>query len=105
MYYKILNRNDTQKFSDGSWQLMTKINNCGSLYSQTRGDTYEFVFSPGTSGTDQGYVSYTSTTGQTYTSFSQFAIKVVLTSSDHTYVPFATDLRVIALPPNVNTTF
>jgi hypothetical protein len=29
---------------------------------------------------------------------------VVMTSSDHTYVPFATDLRVIALPSNVNTT-
>ena len=105
VYYKILNRNDTQKFDDSSWQLMTKINNSGSLYSQTRNDTYEFVFAPGTSGVDQGYVTYTSTTGQTYNSFSQFAIKVVLTSSDHTYVPFANDLRVIALPPNVNTSF
>jgi hypothetical protein len=104
VYYKILNRSDTQRFDDGSWQLMTKINNSGSLYSQTRGDTYEFTFAPGTTGTDQGYVSYTSTTGQTYTSFSQFAIKVVMTSSDHTYVPFASDLRVIALPSNVNTT-
>jgi len=103
VYYKILNRNDTQKFEDGTWQLMTKINNSGSLYSQTRNDTYEFVFAPGTSGTDQGYVAYTSATGQTYTSFSQFAIKVVLTTSDHTYVPFANDLRVIALPSNVNT--
>jgi hypothetical protein len=103
VYYKILNRNDTQKFNDGSWQLMTKVNNSGSLYSQTRSDTYEYVFAPGTSGTDQGYVTYTSTTGQTYTSFSQFAIKVVLTSSDHTYVPYANDLRVIALPTNVNT--
>jgi hypothetical protein len=103
VYYKILNRNDTQQFSDSSWQLMTKINNSGSLYSQTRNDTYEFVFAPGTSGVDQGYVTYTSTTGQTYSSFSQFAIKVVLTSSDHTYVPFANDLRVIALPSNVNT--
>jgi len=104
VYYKILNRSDTQRFDDGSWQLMTKINNSGSLYSQTRGDTYEFVFAPGTAETSQGYVSYTSTTGQTYTSFSQFAIKVVMTSSDHTYTPFATDLRVIALPSNVNTT-
>ena len=104
VYYKILNRNDTQRFDDGSWQLMNKINNSGSLYSQTRGDTFEFVFAPGTTGVDQGYVTYTSTTGQTYTSFSQFAIKVVLTSSDSTYVPFATDLRVIALPANVNTT-
>jgi len=105
VYYKILNRNDTQKFDDGSWQLMTKINNSGSLYSQTRSDTYEYVFAPGTSGTDQGYISYTSTTGQTYTSFSQFAIKVVMISSDHTYTPYVNDLRVIALPANVNTTF
>jgi hypothetical protein len=103
VYYKVLNRNDTQKFDDSSWQLMTKINNSGSLYSQSRSDTYEYVFAPGTSGVDQGYIDYTSETGQTYTSFSQFAIKVVLTSSDHTYVPFATDLRVIALPSNVNT--
>ena len=104
VYYKILNRNDTQKFEDGLWQLMTKTNNCGSLYSQTRNDTYEFTFAPGTSGTDQGFVTYTSITGQTYNSFSQFAVKVVFTSSDHTYVPFANDLRVIALPSNVNTT-
>ena len=104
VYYKILNRSDTQRFEDSSWQLMTKINNSGSLYSQTRGDTYEYVFAPGTSGTDQGYVTYTSTTGQTYTTFSQFAIKVVMISSDKTYVPFANDLRAIALPSNVNTT-
>jgi hypothetical protein len=107
VYYKILNRNDTQKFDDSSWQLMTKINNSGSLYSQTRNDLYEFAFAPGTSGTDQGFVSYTSTvgSGQTYTTFSQFSIKVVLTSLDHTFTPYVTDLRAIALPPNVNTTF
>jgi hypothetical protein len=105
VYYKILNRNDNQKFDDSSWQLMTKIKNSGSLYSQTRDDKYEFVFAPGTSGVDQGYVSYTSTSGQTYTSFSQFAIKIVMTTTDNTYVPFLTDVRAIALPSNVNTTF
>jgi hypothetical protein len=84
---------------------MTKINSSGSTYSATRSDLYEFSFAPGTSGTSQGYVSYTSTNGQSYTSFSQFAIKVVLTSSDHTYTPYINDLRVIALPTNVNTTF
>jgi hypothetical protein len=103
VYYKILNRNDTQSFESGSWQLMTKTKNSGSVYSQTRADTYEYTFAPGTDGTDQGYVTYTNTNGQTYTSFSQFAIKVVLTSTDHTFTPYATDLRVIALPTNVNT--
>jgi hypothetical protein len=104
VYYKILNRNDTQSFESGSWQLMNMINNSQTLFSTGRTDLYEFVFAPGTGNNDQGYVSYTSTTGQTYTSFSQFAIKVVLTSSDHTFVPFLNDLRVIALPSNTNTT-
>jgi hypothetical protein len=105
VYYKVLNRNDTQQFDDGSWQLMTKINNSGSSYSQTRTDLYEYTFAPGTTGTDQGYISYTSTNGQTYTTFSQFALKIVLTTTDNTAVPFLTDMRSIALPPNVNTTF
>ena len=105
VYYKILNRNDTQQFDDGVWQLMTKTNSSGSSYSQTRNDLYEYTFAPGTAGTDQGYVSYTSTNGQTYTTFSQFAIKIVLTTTDNTSVPFLTNMRTIALPPNVNTTF
>lgn len=105
VYYKILNRNDTQKFEDGKWQLMTKTRSSGNKYSQARNDIIEYSFAPGTEGADQGYVTYTSTNGQTYTTFSQFAIKVTLTSSDNTFVPFLTDIRAIALPPNVNTTF
>lgn len=105
VYYKILNRNDSQTIDDSSWQLMTKTNNSASKYSKSREDVIEYTFAPGSSGVDQGYVTYTSTNGQTYTTFSQFAIKVVFTSSDSTYVPFATDLRAIALPPNVNTVF
>lgn len=104
VYYKILNKNDTQTFETGTWQLMTKTNSCDSKYSQTRTDLIEYTFAPGDAGVDQGYVSYTSTNGQTYTSFNQFALKIVYTTSDNTYVPFATDMRCIALPANVNTT-
>jgi hypothetical protein len=105
VYYKILNRNDTQSLNDSSWQLMTKINNSNTQFSAARTDTYEYVFAPGTAGSDQGFVSYTSTkTNQTYTTFSQFAIKIILTTTDKTAVPFVTDMRTIALPPNVNTT-
>jgi hypothetical protein len=104
VYYKILNRNDTQEFDDGSWQLMTTTKSTGAVYSQTRTDTYEYTFAPGTNGVDQGYISYTSVNGQTYTSFSQFAIKVVLVSTDHTYTPIVDDMRIVALPSNVNTT-
>ena len=102
VYYKILNRQDTQQFEAGSWQLMTKTRNSDTLYSQSRSDLYEFSFAPGTTS-DQGYVTYTSTNGQTYTQFSQFAIKVVLVSTDKTSVPFLNDLRAMALPSNVNT--
>ena len=100
VYYKILSRTDTQSFDDGSWQLMTMTNSSDTLYSQTRSNLYEYTFSPGTNGVEQGYVSYTSTNGQSYTNFSQFAIKIVLVSTDHTYTPFLTDLRCIALPSN-----
>ena len=104
VYYKILNRNDTQLFESGNWQLMTKTNASDTLFSQIRSDVYEYTFAPGTGGTEQGYVSYTSSTGQIYTSFSQFALKIILTSTDSTYVPFITDMRAIALPENVTTT-
>jgi hypothetical protein len=83
---------------------MTKINSSGVVFSQTRDDLYEYVFAPGTNNVEQGYVSYTSSSSQTYTTFSQFAIKVVLTTTDNTAVPFVNDMRAIALPSNVNTT-
>jgi hypothetical protein len=102
VYYKVLSRSDTQKFEDGEWQLMTLINNSNSLYSQTRGDTYEFVAAPGSAGVADNYISYTSdVTNQTYNKFNQFAIKIVLASSDNTSVPFLTDIRAIALPSAV----
>ena len=99
VYYKILSRSDTQTFDSGNWQLMTLINNTDSLYSQTRDSTYEFVAAPGADSVAQNYVEYISNvTGQTYNNFSQFAIKVVLATSDKTAVPFLTDIRAIALP-------
>lgn len=104
VYYKIMNRSDTMNFNDATWQLMTKVNSSNSSFSTTRTDLYEYTFAPGINNTANGYVTYTSTNGQRYTSFSQFAIKVVLTTTDGTAVPFVNDMRAIALPSNVNTT-
>ena len=105
VYYKVLSRNDTQKFDDGYWQLMTKTNSSDGKYSQARENIHEYTFAPGTSGKEQGFVSYLSNNGQTYYTFSQFAIKIVLTTTDKTLVPYLSDLRCIALPPNTNTVF
>lgn len=97
VYYKILNRNDIQAFDDGNWQLMTPTTN-SNVYSQSREDVYEFEVAPGVNNTANNQVSYTSTSGQTYTTFSQFAIKIVLSTSDKTNVPYLSDIRALALP-------
>jgi hypothetical protein len=92
---------DTDPFESGNWQLMTTLQN-PNTYSKSRSDLYEFEAAPGIFASNQANnsISYTSSaTGQTYDSFIQFAIKVVLTTSDNTTVPFLTDIRALALPP------
>jgi hypothetical protein len=98
VYYKIVARDDTQVFDDGDWQLMTMSYSSGK-YSVNRSDLIEYEYAPGRNNVANNSVSYTSkTTGTSYTSFYQFAIKVVLRSSDSTFAPFVKDLRAIALP-------
>jgi len=100
VYYKILNSADTSPFESGNWQLMTTLQN-PNTYSKSRTDLYEYECAPGIFASNQANnsISYTnSTTGQTYDSFIQFAIKVVLATSDNTLVPFLTDIRALALP-------
>ena len=98
VYFKILNRNDTQAFEDSSWHLMTTITN-SNTFSNTRNDVYEFEVAPGIGNAPDNMISYTSTAGINYASFSQFAIKIVLSTNDKTNIPFLTDIRAIALPP------
>jgi hypothetical protein len=104
VYYKIKNRFDTDRFENQNWQLMTKTRNSDSLYSKTRNESFEFSFAPGVDGVDQGYVSYNNTLGETFspTSFSEFAIKILMTTSDKTFVPKIYDFRCIALPAKEN---
>jgi hypothetical protein len=100
VYYKILNRNDTQNFEDGSWQLMSTLSN-PNTFSLSRDNLIEFEAAPGIYADNQANnnISYTSTTGQTYNEYSQFAIKIVLATNDNTVIPYLTNLRALALPP------
>lgn len=98
VFYRIQSRNDSQTFENGSWQLMTYVNNTGNGISQSRNDILEFEAAPGVGGTANGQVTYTSTNGTVFTDFNQFAIKIVMTTPDNTSVPFLNDLRVLALP-------
>jgi hypothetical protein len=98
VYYRILNANDTELLENQDWQLMTSVTNT-TTYSKDRANIIEYEVAPGTFGEGaDNQISYTSTNGQTYTNFIQFAIKVVLASPDKTNVPFLTDIRAIALP-------
>ena len=97
VYYKILNAEDTELFENQDWQLMTQVNN-QNAYSTNRTNLIEFECAPGSNGVADNFISYTSTSGQTYNSFIQFAIKVVLATNDNTRVPFLTDIRALALP-------
>jgi len=101
VYYKILSAQDTQPFEYGNWQLMTTLNGGLNSYSTSRTNLIEFECAPGvyTSGIANNNISYLSTNGQTYNTFIQFAIKVVLATNDNTTVPFLTDIRALALPP------
>lgn len=98
VYYKILARDDTQKFEDGNWQKMTLIE-AANKFSITKNNFIEYVAAPGESGVAANELQYTSKdTGVTYDTFYKYAIKVVLSSSDSTVVPKLKDIRVLALP-------
>jgi hypothetical protein len=101
VYYKVLSRNDTAAFDDQNWQLMTEINSGANNFSVSRDDIIEYVSAPGTGNNPDNFVSYTSTSGQSYNSFSMFVIKIVMATSDSTKTPIVYDLRVLALPSGV----
>jgi len=98
VYYKVLGRNDTQNFNDQNWVLMTEVGEQLNSYSLNREDLREYVSAPGVSNSPSNQITYTSTSGTTFNSFSQFAIKIVLSTSDTTKTPIVHDLRVLALP-------
>lgn len=98
VYYKVLSRNDTSEFNDQNWVLMTDIGEQPNSYSLSRSDVREYVAAPGVDNAATNQITYTSSSGTTFTSFSQFAIKIVLSTSDTTKAPVLNDLRVLALP-------
>jgi hypothetical protein len=98
VYYKLLSRDDTQRFSDGYWQKMTIVGGADT-YASVYGEVFEYQAAPGINGLANNFVSYVSSVnGAVYNDFYQYAIKIVMSSSDSTRSPLLTDMRVIALP-------
>ena len=98
VYYKVLSRNDTSNFNDQNWVLMTEIGEKPNSFSLSRSDVREYLAAPGSNNQPDNQITYTSSSGTTFTSFSQFAIKIVMSTSDTTKAPVVNDLRVLALP-------
>ena len=69
-----------------------------STYSSNRSDLKEIEYAPGVAGVANNQVYYTNTSGTTYNSFYQYRLKIVMTTSDTTTVPFVTSMRSLALP-------
>lgn len=98
VYYKVLSRNDTNNFDDQNWTLMTEVGLYPNSYSLSQDDLIEYVAAPGMNNIANNQITYTSSGGTTYSKFSQFAIKIVLSTSDTTRTPILHDIRVLALP-------
>jgi len=98
VYGKFLSPGDSEPFEDKNWNLLTQINNTNFI-SSDEGDFREMTFAPGTAGVVSNQITYTNSAGtQTFTDFSTFAVKVVMSGDSTVDVPKIKDLRIIALP-------
>ena len=95
VYAKLLNRYDPDPFVNKNWTLLQQVSSA-TLFSPTINDFYEFQYQFSATSDDIPYTS--ATTGVLYSTFSTFAIKIVLLASNTTQTPIIEDMRAIALP-------
>ena len=103
VYAKVRSASDDLSFDDHNWQLMARGRADSTQIAGDRGDTRELTFR-GTGDDDTypfSYVTVTDTavegSGERYTTFNEFAIKIVMSSQDSRYVPVVYDMRAIAV--------
>ena len=103
VYAKVRSDMDDQSFAEKPWQLLARGQDTASELTSDRGTSKELVFR-GTGDDDSFPLSYVSRTddeegggGERYTEFNEFAIKILLQSSDTRIVPIVYDMRAIAV--------
>lgn len=93
VYYKVLAGADSDTFDSKSWVKMFEVNK-GQAVSDTRDQKFEVEYK----SSDATIPAITYTSGSTvFDSFKQFAIKIVLTSTNPAKSPQVSQLRVMAL--------
>ena len=111
VYYKALNREDSDTFADSKWIPMAAVTDAGytsaARYSSSEDtedfielayqiDSYSNTYKSG-ANTTSGIIEYRNTLGARYTGFKYFAIKIVLSHTTSTRPPRVRDFRAIAL--------
>ncbi len=96
VYFKIKNENDADKFDNKPYIRMAQItpSNRFSSSKYNEDDMIEYEYH---ADAINDFVTY-STGTTTYTTFNEFAIKIVLLSDDTIVVPIVQNMRAIALP-------
>jgi len=100
VYYKILNSEDGDLFSNKSWVAMTQVTSSATVSDgEDREDFKEYEYTIPTANLTGGggEVQYVNSQSVTFTGYKYFAIKVVLLSSTTANPPRVRDMRAIAL--------
>ena len=94
VYYKVRNSLDPEIIDERGWSRM--VQKTGEFTYSVNREPLEFEFTPSLTSNN---ITYT-TGSTTYKTFNQFAIKIVLSSTDTvaSKIPYVYDLRAIALP-------
>ena len=100
VYYKILNKDDSDAFDDRSWVLMNQTT-VSTVYSSPENEDDFKIFDfevPAANLSGAGSeIQYTNSQGVTYTGYKYLAIKIVLTAQSSGVVPKVDEMMAIAL--------
>lgn len=97
LYYKVKSDADAQSFSLKGWTLMEQEFPLANVFSANDSDFKEYIFYPPITGFNtNSTIKYTSS-GVTYDTFIEFAVKIVMRSSNTSIIPKIADFRGIAL--------
>jgi hypothetical protein len=100
VYYKILNKDDSDDFKDRSWVLMDQTT-VSTVYSSNENENdfklYDFEVPTANLSGGSNEIQYTNSQGVTFTGYKYLAIKIVLTAQSSGVVPKVDEMITVAL--------
>jgi len=100
VYYKILNKDDSDAFKDRDWVLMNQTT-VSTVYSSNEDENdfklYDFEVPTANLSGGSNEIQYVNSQGVTYTGYKYLAIKIVLTAQSSGVVPKVDEMITVAL--------